>query len=353
MTKLNVVASFAFAGLIALQGCVVDPGIDPVTVDPTEMSPDLGGAEDSARRAIPEVMCTGTPTNLADRTWRHTRSALTSVPSPQHRGIDLIVGAGSRTQMIRGDISYGIADDGLEDELVEIFACKRGAWSRIGTAITNDDGEFALPLTGASRLAIGMRSLYVSVVGDRTGTDFLAFVAPEGTQIVFSDIDGTLTSSENAYPISLVTRSSVQANAGAPEVITALRQRNYYPIYMTARGRVFTGDTRAWLRDRGFPVGPLRLAPSVITLPGSATVAYKSDTIDAIAAEGLVPAVGIGNRASDAAAYGSQSIPGNRIFLKAKEFASEDAPVAARGEAITFQSYVDLLPTVRAIPAAR
>jgi phosphatidate phosphatase PAH1 len=144
----------------------------------------------------------------------------------------------------------------------------------------------------------------------------------------------------------------VQPNEGAPAALTTLRGRNYLPVYLTARGRIFTEDTRRWLDDHGFPRGPLRLAPTIVTLPGAATTAYKSDTLAELESSGLVVAIGIGNRATDSDAYRSVNVPGDRIFLKQPEFAAEDAPVIARGDAVGFTSYVDERAVFAALPLA-
>jgi hypothetical protein len=326
--------------------------VNPVGVDPTERGRDEA-ADGWGDGSIPEVTCEGQPETGPAGSWNHSRSHISSnAGSPRHRGVDLITTASAAAQSIEGEISYGWADKALEGEDIDVFACRSGHWQQIGTATTDDEGHFALALEGDDRLPIGVRQMYLSVVGDRTGTDFVAFVAPDDTQIVFSDVDGTLTSSENAYPMSLWDGSEVAANEGAPEVLTALRSRHYYPVYMTARGRFFTEDTRNWLRDSGFPMGPLRLAPRIVTIPGDATIEYKSATIDAVASEGLIPAIGIGNRASDEAAYSSASISSDRIFLKSTEYADENAPLVDAGQAVGFQSYLDLLPTIESIPSA-
>ncbi len=337
--------------ILALTGCT--NVAEPVGVDPTEASGGEGKADGFGPVELPEPICDGAPDAGDAGSWRHRyRSRLVALGEPHHRGIDLITSAGAYAQPIRGEISYGFTDKALEDEEVDLFACRAGEWRFIGSAITDDEGMFELDLSGEERLPIGIRSLYASVVGDRSGAEFLALVAPEGTELVFSDVDGTLTSSENAYPESLVTGADVGANEGAAEALGALRDRRYYPVYMTARGRRFTEDTREWLAAQGFPRGPLRLAPSLVTLPGSATVAYKAGTLEDIAAEGLVPAIGIGNRASDAEAYAQAGLASDRIFIEATEYASEDQPLIDGGECVGFESYVDLLPAFESMPPA-
>src|SRR5690242_12503747 len=215
----------AIVVLLLAVGCTsaVSPG--PVTTDPGE-SGSSGGKADGDGSAggatIPDVQCSGTPDAGPAGSFNHISSRLISdLGSPNHRGIDLITSASAGTQTIEGDISYTVADKALEDEDVDVFACREGAWQNIGSARTDDEGHFALPLTDDARLPIGLRDMYVSVVGDRTGASFLALVAPDGAPLFVSDVDGTLTSSENAFPESLVTGGDPGVQPGAPDAYQA------------------------------------------------------------------------------------------------------------------------------------
>ena len=110
---------------------------------------------------------------------------------------------------------------------------------------------------------------------------------------------------------------------------------------MTARGNQNTEVTREWLARKGFPRGPVRLAPTFVTLPGSDTVDYKSATFDALSAE-LEIAAGVGNRASDIAAYAASGVTAPRIYIEVPEFADEVGPEIAAGHAIGFDTYDQL-----------
>jgi phosphatidate phosphatase PAH1 len=223
-------------------------------------------------------------------------------------------------------------------------------------AISNDEGIFDLVLTGTERLPLGMRSLYLVVVGDLTGAQFLALVLAPGTAIAVSDIDGTLTSSENAYPKSLVSHALVKPNDGAPAALRTLKGRGYPLVYVTSRGNRFTQDTRDWLQTNEFPLGPVRLASSLITLPGNETFEYKCQVLKAFNDDKLVVAIGLGNRATDQEAYSHSQcgapVAANRTFLKMPEFQREVQPLLDRGLAIGVNSYVDVEPTFAALPAA-
>lgn len=334
---------------LALLGaaCVAESVPEEAGYDPREAD-GAHGAIGAA--ALPDVRCSTAPAAGSTKSWRHFSSRLIALGSVKHRGLDLVTSSSSAEQVLRGEISYGPTDKALEDEWVDVFACRAGAWQRVGSALTDDEGGFALTLRGTSLLPIGMRDLFVSVQGDRTGVYFLGVVAEPGAALAVSDVDGTLTSSENAFATSLVTGANVGIHAGAPTTFTALVAKGYQPVYLTARGDVFTGDTRAWLAAKGMPRGPLRLAPSLITLPGDETVDYKAGVLSALRGAGLDVAVGIGNRASDVAAYRAAGLGGERAFVKLPEYAGELQVDLDAGRATGFAAYDALTTIVGSLP---
>lgn len=327
--------------LAVTAGCAFDSV--PVTVDPGEGGSG-GGVSDGGRVSVPDVHCAGAPNAGQPGEFRHLSSRLiAALGDPKHRGLDLVTSASSPTQALEGWISYSFADKALEDEDVDVFACRDAAWQRLGTARTDEEGHFSLALAGAARLPIGMRDLFVSVVGDRTGVPFLGYVAPDGTRLIVSDIDGTLTSSENAFLETIALGVEPDARAGAANAFDAVTAKRYQLVYVTARGNQFTADTRSWLTDKQFPRGPLRLSPSFITLPGSDTIDEKTRTISALASAGFEVAAGVGNRSSDVSAYGNVGVPADRIFIELPEFADEVQPLIDAHQAIGFDSFDELL----------
>src|SRR5215468_3700559 len=266
-----------------LVSCVAQAG--PVEVDPEEGSFDAGKRDAGA---VPDVRCDGSPAAGKPGSFRHFTSRLIAgLGDPKHRGFDLVASTDTATQALEGWISYTVVDKALEDEDVDVFACRAGAWRKVGRARTDDEGHFALALSGDSRLPIGMRDLFVSVVGDRTGAGFLGYVAPAGTPLVVSDVDGTLTSSENAFVETIVLGIEPAAQPGAAHAFADATARGHQLVYVTARGNQFTTATRDWLDHKGFPRGPVRLAESFVTLPGSDTVDFKTRAISALTAAGF------------------------------------------------------------------
>ncbi|MBP9088035.1 MAG: hypothetical protein KBG15_18080 [Kofleriaceae bacterium] len=320
---------------------------DDVAIDPAEVA---DSKADGFATALPDVQCTGTPTLPAPVSWRHRVSNIIGFGTPNHRGFDLIASASDTTQEIAGAASYGLIDKALVDEQVDIYACRAGAWQPLGSAVTDKDGLFKLTLSGSERLPIGMRDMYIAIPGDNSGAVFLAVVASDGTAAAVSDVDGTLTSSELAYPLSLITGAEVAIHPNAPTAMAKLRTRGYLPVYVTARGHVFTAGSRTWLAQSGMPRGPLRLAPTLFTMPGSATAAYKINVLTQLESHGIEVAVGIGNRASDIDAYSGAGVAASAIWIKGPEYEKEVQPKLEAGLALGFTDYAQLSTAIAALP---
>jgi hypothetical protein len=273
--------------------------------------------------------------------FRHTRSRIfAKVGSARHRGIDLIAAAGDENQTLGGKVAYGKTDKDLEDEDVEVFACLAKRWRQVGTTRSDDDGRFALMLTGAARLPVGMTDLYAHVPGDGSGVRFVGYVAAKDESVIVSDIDGTITASENAVFRALFGQD-IAHQPGAPEAFAASGKTI---VYVTARGDQLTEVTRQWLIAHGFPKGPMRLAKSMVTLPGNRTAALKTSTLAALP---VAIAAGVGNRASDIVAYKNAGLTADRIFINLPEFTQELSDQLAAGEATAFDHYADLRAALR------
>ncbi len=294
-------------------------------------------SDSAAERTAPQVRtpdaCLAPPMVIGGK-FRHLKNRMyASLGEPRHRGVDLIAVETDKFQTLGGKLAYTAADKDIEDEDVEVFACESGAWKPVGVPTTDAHGRFRLVLSGDRRLPPGMRDLYAFVPGDHTAFRFLAFVARPGESAIVTDIDGTVTASEAAIINTVLFGDDIGHRANAPR---ALAESGHPVIYMSSRGDQLTTLTREWLRDHGFPLGPLRLARSGITRPGPATVRFKAAALEALS----VPiTAGIGNRASDVEAYAQKGIPANRIFVKLPEFQSELAPLLAAHRAVPFVRY--------------
>lgn len=327
--------------LSTLFACAVehaDP--DPVVGGGEDGSGSGSGSGTTTPTPLTDTQCAGAPDAGPATDFRHISSSVIAELTPHHRGIDLIAADDDATQTLGGAIQYGPTDKALEDEDVELFACVAQQWQSIGVARTDGEGRFTFSLSGADRLPAGMRDMYLSVTGDRTGAAFIGVVAPHGTHVAVSDIDGTLTASENAYPESLAIGGDVAAQPGAPDALQMLAAKHYLVVYVSTRSDRFTQDTRDWFAAKSFPRGPLRLPTAIVTLPGADTVTFKAAAIHSLAAFAVT--AGFGNRQTDIDAYRQNGLAADHIFLKLPEFSDEIAASLAAGLATGFQSYDDL-----------
>lgn len=273
---------------------------------------------------------------------RHTRSKLIlRTGDPNHRAADLIAREADAVQRIGGKLAYGTVDKDLSDEIAAVYACEKGAWRLLATGLTNDDGRFEVVLEGKARVPVGMRDLYVASTIDGTGAWAVGYVAPKDARIVITDIDGTISESEDAIVEQVTSGTDIDHRPHAPE---ALAKLPHVIVYVSSRGDVFTETTRTWLTSHGFPRGLLRLGRGVFVPSGDRSVDYKTAVLRAL----TIPiAAGIGNRASDIAAYSRAKIPASRILIHLPEHAREVEADLAASRAVGFTDYRKLTTLLR------
>ncbi|HUS30749.1 MAG TPA: hypothetical protein VMZ53_19700 [Kofleriaceae bacterium] len=333
-----------FLGLFlvsALATSILACAVDPVgSADADDDDDDVTVVPPADQPASPSVTrCLDVPDAGPTEDWRHLSSNLIAeLGDAHHRGNDLIATTDDALQTLAGRLTYGKTDKDLEDEDADVFACIAGSWKKLARVTTDGEGRFSLSLSGAQRLPEGMRDLYLSVVGDRTGVPFVAFVAKPGAAVVVSDVDGTLTSSENAYPTSLVLGGDVAAQPDAAARLRLAAEHGATIVYLTTRGDRFTQDTRSWLAAKGFPYGALRMPTSIITVPGEDTIEAKTSMLGDLA--GFTLLAGVGNRHTDVEAYTNAGLDPQHIFIKLPEFESELTDDLATGRATRIDQYL-------------
>ncbi len=314
--------------------------------------PGSGHATATAAGGLADFRCFDPPVDARHGIRHWGNRHLWTLTEPQHRGIDMISSADEIEQVLGGKLAHGILDKAIEDEDVSLYACQRDGWRFLGTTRTDEDGRFSLRLHGNDRLPIGMRDIYAAAP-DGDDFRFLAYVAPRGSAVIVSDIDGTLTHSEGAFPKSVLFGSDIQAQPNAAASLRTAAAAGYQLVYITARGERFTDATRRWLTEQGFPRGPMRLGQPMFVMPGVPVVEYKWSAVVALRQRFSV-AAGIGNRASDIEAYRLAGLPARRTFIKLPEFNRELEDRLGKHEAIGFLQYGPLpLPVLREASASR
>lgn len=291
-------------------------------------------------------------------TWKHFSSSLVVLEgAPRHRGRDLLL-TPADGQWILAKFAYGLADDDLNDEDVDVYLLRdcSTSWEKLGTATTSKDsapnptvegvedtgGRIYFQVPPTQPLGLGRHRVHLVVKGDLSTTELFIEVLPPTTSILVSDIDGTLTPSDAVEWTSLLTSTIPEANENSPEALGLLATRCVRPFYLTARPEWLMQHTRDFLEQRGFPPGSAHTTLSFLGASGDAAAAYKTDELAMVAARGFPIVYAFGNMASDAQAYEDALIlpVDHRIF-----YHYDDIYGGRR-----IESYTELLPELTALP---
>jgi hypothetical protein len=300
------------------------------------------------------------PTSFQPASWARSIASRAVIVQGEarHRGHDVFVREGE-AQWAIAKFAYGAADADLKGEPVDMFVSRSGgAWESLGSSVTTDDGEHAtvagvaddggrvfFELPAARRLGVGLHRVHFVVRGDRTVADAYIHVLPANARFAVTDVDGTITESENAQVLDVLLRRSPAAHPGAPEALRALSQRGYAIFYLTARPDWLRARTHEWLRERGFPEGVVHTTLSFTGAFNGPAQEFKSAELAAARAIfNRAPDFAFGNRASDVAAYSSVSVAAGRAY-----YYRFDGDV---GTGVHHDDYRTLVDGLAAAPAA-
>ena len=133
-------------------------------------------------------------------------------------------------------------------------------------------------------------------------------------------------------------------NGSATALMNAWADKGYAIVYLTARPHAFRAETRAWLTDHGFPVGPVISANSLVF--GDSARIYKRAWVNRMIGDfGWRIAAAYGNATSDIDAYEDGGI-GKDITFIIGEFAgaSETQSVENNDYTAHIADFVDSHP---------
>jgi hypothetical protein len=148
-------------------------------------------------------------------------------------------------------------------------------------------------------------SASVGVDGQRLEASGDIFRWQSDRVIIAADIDGTLTRTEYKGLILRTEDKESGAMKGSRETLWELT-KDYHILYFTARPRIVHAKTRNWLREQGFPPGPMVMAPGIRQMmqPGE----YKRRALAALRKEWPNLLIGIGDKRKDADAYSASGM---------------------------------------------
>jgi hypothetical protein len=275
------------------------------------------------------------------------------------RGRDMFYVDGEPQWVLAKFTHYGFPlDKDMVGYNVKIFLDRdcAGEWIELGSAITTDDGDhplvegvedsggriyFQIPADQA--LGLGRHRVHLIEDSEYEIADLLIDVVPEGAPFFISDVDGTLTTSENEEAWDFLNDTIPDANPFAAEALSLLASKGYRPGYITARPEWLDRRTREFLKLHGFPRGIMHTTTIYEGAMGDSAALYKSGEFALLRAKGLVPAWVFGNKASDALAFDNAMIQpiDHRVF-----FQYDDVDYGGR----RIESYMDLLDEYELLP---
>ncbi|MGB2936882.1 MAG: hypothetical protein WBD05_01585 [Phycisphaerae bacterium] len=155
------------------------------------------------------------------------------------------------------------------------------------------------------------------------------------TPMLIVDLDKTLVASG----FEQVLLGEPEPMPDSPAVMKRLAER-YMVVYLTHRPDMFGPKSKMWLREHGYPTGPLLLSDVGGFLKGSG--AFKSAVLADLRRRFKGKAVGIGDKVSDAIAYHENGLQAFFIL----EVAEDAAPDALRRSAQSLEALPEAVQVV-------
>ncbi|MGN6107212.1 MAG: LNS2 domain-containing protein [Kofleriaceae bacterium] len=250
--------------------------------------------------------------------------------------------AAFRGAKARTATTNGLYSTPLPGEAVSLwqYDAAAAAWSALGDARTDADGIYELPGDAAPGAPI-----YAMLEADGSCAEHVDYRLPRGSKIVLSDIDGTLTTRDEELYLQLGDPAYVPAMKTAADRLAQTWAAKGYPIvYLTARTHVFRVETRGWLRDLGFPSGPV-ITSTDLGNPRP----YKAGWVKRLTEDfGWTIVAAYGNADTDIQAYEDAGIPKALTFIIG-EHAGASGTVAIPNDDYTqhIASFVEAQPDNR------
>lgn len=184
------------------------------------------------------------------------------------------------------------------------------AWQELGQATTGADGYYDVPASGNA--VPNGQPVYAMLEADGSCAEHYDYLLPAGAKVVVTDIDGTLTLSDNELLTQLSDGSYMpKMMTGADRLTQAWAAKGYTIVYLTARTHDLRAESRSWLSELDFPRGPL------ITENGGARAdAYKTLWLQRmIESFHWEVVVAYGNADTDITAYANAGIAKDKTFI--------------------------------------
>ncbi|MEZ4372177.1 MAG: hypothetical protein R3B07_15200 [Polyangiaceae bacterium] len=248
---------------------------------------------------------------------------------------------GEKARTVNGS---GLNFTGFIEEYVSFWVEDGNSWKSLGRQKTDMDGKYSFSL---SDFAGGQppRISYAILEGDGSCAAHYSFLLEPGAKVVVTDIDGTMTSSDDELSKQIADgKYDPQENQSASVMMNHWANKGYQVVYLTARPHFFRAETRAWMIEHGFPDGPMITANQLVF--GDSARTYKRTWVNRITTDfGWKVAAAYGNAGSDIDAYEDAMIPKEITFIIG-ENAGQNGTVAIANNDYTahIAEFVDTQP---------
>jgi hypothetical protein len=210
----------------------------------------------------------------------------------------------------------GLSGNPLGGENVSLWYYDSAAtsWISLGRAVTDDTGFYTITPGDPVAAPLG-QPIYSVLEADKSCTEHFDYLMPSGTKIILTDIDGTLTLSDEELFKQIDDGTYVPIeNNSASEMMNLWSDKGYEIVYLTARPHNFRSETRAWLVEKGYPTGPV-ISANTLVFDESARD-YKSAWVTRLTdAFGWEIVAAYGNAESDVQAYEDAGIGKDITFI--------------------------------------
>lgn len=270
------------------------------------------------------------PESTEDWERLSTEILMTFGPEPHHVAQAALV-TDAVAPLVNGKFRYGPLLKDLEGERVELWMddCS-GDYVFVADAWTDSHGKVQFDLSGTLPRDFGRFALFLRVAGDHSIALSELVVYPEGTTIMISDIDGTLTRDDGELFQSLASEVFgdlaggdyvPELRDGAREMLEIRAAQGYPLVYLSGRPDWLHDLTRDWLQVQGLPVGvPHVIDGTADVLPTESAVGeFKRSYLEGLLDMGFVIDGAYGNATTDIYAYGLAPVDTARTWIVGPE----------------------------------
>lgn len=211
----------------------------------------------------------------------------------------------------RTGATEGLFSSPMPGENVSLWTYDGGAWAMLARGQTDTEGRYAFDATGAT--PANDQPVYAMLEADGScAKHYDALYAPN-TQVVVTDIDGTLTTNDQEFIMQLGDESyTPKMMTAANTVMQTWAMKGYPIVYLTARPHAMRAESRAWLEGDMFPTGALVTTNGMTSDAGDYKTIWLKRMVDKF---GWNIVAAYGNATTDITAYANAKIPLDHTFI--------------------------------------